>query len=286
MSYNVPMFAIRAPDHLGDGVMALPAIAAIAALGPTRVYAPRWGAELYYGLEVHPKDDRPSADVGVLLKPSFGAAWRWRHLPRRVGIATMGRSVLLTDPLAVRDEHRRDGYARVAMELGAGWPGLPTYRARGTSPALVHGSVALNPWSPTVTVRWPRFRALADMLVERGVPVVFFCGPGEADAVAAIAGPHPLLAGLSLPDFAAALDQCRAFVSNDSGAAHFAAACGVPVTMIHGSTVARRTGVGQPVDGPPLACRPCYRKSCFRALECLTEVSAERVLGVLLEPAG
>ena len=78
------MVDIRAPDHLGDGVMALPAIRALAAAGPIRVYAPRWGAELYAGLEVLQVDVRPDAPVGVLFKPSFGAAWRWRSSwPRR-----------------------------------------------------------------------------------------------------------------------------------------------------------------------------------------------------------
>lgn len=275
------MYAIRAPDHLGDGVMALPAIRAIAALGPTVVYAPRWGPELYDGLDVRPRDEPPVGEVGVLLKPSFGAAWRWRTLKRRVGLSTMGRGLLLTEAITVRDEHRRQGYARVAAALGARVEGLPSYTRRGVASDTPPDFIGLNPWSPTVTVRWPHFRALADMLAARGAPVVFFAGPGEGTAVRAMAGPHQMVEGLSLPDFAATLDKCREFVSNDSGAAHFAAACGVAIAMIHGSTAATVTGVGRAIDGPELPCRPCYRKSCFRALECLSAVEPAQVLASL-----
>jgi heptosyltransferase-2 len=274
------MVDIRAPDHLGDGVMALPAIRALAAAGPIRVYAPRWGAELYAGLEVLPVDVRPDASVGVLFKPSFGAAWRWRHLSRRVGLATHARGPLLTDALPVRVEHRREGYARVAAHLGATVEGLPRYTVRGRAPGLPEGFVGLNPWSPSATVRWPHFRALADRLAVAN-PVVFFAGPGEGAAVRALAGPHPVVEGLALPDFAAALDACRVFVSNDSGAAHFAAACGARVLVLHGSTTASATGVGDAIEGPDLWCRPCYGKRCFRGLRCLQDLDPDGVVAAV-----
>jgi ADP-heptose:LPS heptosyltransferase len=289
------MLDIRAPDHLGDGVMALPAIRALAALGPARVYAPRWGPELYEGLhdalhgalEVRPVTARPDGDIGVLFKPSFGAAWRWRHLPRRIGLATARRGPLLTDVVPVRVEHRREGFARVAAVLGAEVTGLPTYSRRGHAPgSLPARFVGLNPWSPSATVRWPHFRALANQLAGEGRGVVFFAGPGEGAAVRAIAGPHAVVEGLSLPEFAAALDRCAVFVSNDSGAAHFAAACGTPVVVVHGSTTASRTGVGSAVEGPDLWCRPCYGKRCFVGLGCLRAVDAERVAAVVERVAG
>jgi ADP-heptose:LPS heptosyltransferase len=111
--------------------------------------------------------------------------------------------------------------------------------------------------------------------------VVFFCGPGEEALVTPIAQGFPLVAGLSLPDFAATLQNCQLFISNDSGAAHFAAACGVWVWMLHGSTSAEKTGVGTPIQGKPLWCQPCYRKSCFWGMPCLTGLSVEQVLGAL-----
>jgi ADP-heptose:LPS heptosyltransferase len=111
--------------------------------------------------------------------------------------------------------------------------------------------------------------------------VVFFAGPGEGAVVRAIAGPHRVVEGLSLPDFAAALDACRVFVSNDSGAAHFAAACGARVLVLHGSTTASLTGVGAAVEGPALWCRPCYGKRCFRGLRCLQDLDPDAVFGAV-----
>ncbi len=267
------MFSIRAPDHLGDGVMALATVRAIAGLGPVEVHAPRWGEDLYEGLTVRAAEAPPAGEVGVLLKPSFGAAWRWRHLPRRVGLAVNGRGPLLSDPVAEPAGHRREGYAAVARALGAhGADGA--YRHRGEAPDVPEGHVGLNPWSPSPTVRWPHFRQLADRLDR---PAVFYAGPGEGAAVRSIAGPHPVIEGLALPAFAAALDRCAVFVSNDSGAAHFAAACGTRVVVVHGSTEATLTGVGEAVDGGPLWCRPCYRKWCFNGLKCLSRVDVDAV---------
>lgn len=274
---------IRAPDHLGDGVVALDAVAALARAFPgARVYAPRWGEALYgfLGVEVRPAAERPEAGVGVLFKPSFGAAWRWRHLERRVGLATAGRGLLLTEAVPVRVEHRRDGCRRVAEALGAAVTPTP-YTPRGRAPDLPAGGVGLNPWSPSPTVRWPRFPALDQALRARGEDPTWFAGPGEEAEVRALAGEGRLLAGLSLPDFAAALDRCRVFVSNDSGAAHFAAACGTPVVMVHGSTAAARTGTGVAVEPGAMWCRPCYRKGCFRGLACLDRVDVAAVLAAI-----
>lgn len=268
--------AIRAPDHLGDAVMALGAVQALAAIGEVTVYSRgRWRSELYAGIKVLQGDELPTeADVGVMLKPSWSAAWRWRHLPT-VGVGPQGRYGVT---LAECDEHRRDRYARIARAGGALHVGEPTYRPRGIAPELPSSFVAINPWNPSHAVRWSGFPALAQAL--GNLPVVAFCGPGEATQVRALLGSTVhVVCGLSLPDFAAALSRCVAFVSNDSGAAHFAAACGVPVVMVHGSTSPEQTGVGTPVErASRLWCQPCYRKICLWGTPCLTvEVEAVRV---------
>ena len=108
-------FLIRVPDHLGDGVMAIPAVAAIAQLGTAVVSGPHWAARLY-GLD---NDANRAADVGVLLKPSFSAAWAHRHLPRRVGHPGDWRRWLLTDPVPRSDAHRGQTYAQIAEAVGA-----------------------------------------------------------------------------------------------------------------------------------------------------------------------
>ena len=278
-------FVIRAPDHLGDATMAIPAMRAVAELGETVVYGPQFLTALYTALDfcevtVLPGTAVPTEGTGVLFKPSFGAAWRWRHLPRRVGLAINGRSALLTDPVVEQPgAHRRDGYAAIAAVLGAAVPVKPA--TPGFSQAARGHVIALNPWSPTATVRWPHFRALADRLTVElpDYNIIFFAGPGEERAVRDIAGPHPVVAGLPLLEFAAALQDVALFISNDSGAAHFADALGVPVVVVHGSTDARLTGTGFAVSGGPIWCGPCYRKTCLLGRTCLERIPVEAVVG-------
>ncbi len=274
--------AVRAPDHLGDAVMALAAVDALRSLGTVVVHArARWAPELYAPHPVVGEAPPRTADLAVMFKPSSHAARQWRHLPT-LGVGPAGR---YSHTLPEAQEHRRDRYSRIVVAAGARPPGAAQFVPRGVSPQLPERFVALNPWSPSRTVRWPHFGALASALSP--IPVVAFCGPGEAEVVRARVGSGvALVAGLSLPDFASALEGCVAFVSNDSGAAHFAAACGVRVVMVHGSTAPELTGVGAAVERESrLWCQPCYRKFCGWGTPCL-DVAVQPVLSVVMEEWG
>ena len=107
------------------------------------------------------------------------------------------------------------------------------------------------------------------------------------------------------------LAECRALVSNDSGAMHLASACGVPVIAIFGSTnesetsplafeEAGRAGVDAPGAGRgaaghviltnPVWCRPCMLRECPIDHRCMTGIPvsrvAERVASELAGSAG
>lgn len=279
--------AARAPNHLGDGVMALPALEALARRGALTIYAPPWAADLYRDVPARLAPRGPmKGDVAVLFAPSLRAAREARGIPRVVGTPTDHRRWLLTD-VVTEGPHRRDTYRRLAEAVGARVQGPPrwTVRPDDPRPELPAGHVGLNAVSVSGAVReWPGFLALADRL---GQPVVFYGGPGEEARVAAVAGPFPRAVGLSLPAFAGALQRCAVFVSVDSGAAHFAAAGGVPTVVVHGSTASEGTGPAgsfgvEPAAGP--ACRPCYRQRCRYGLECFdipVEAVVERVREVL-----
>jgi heptosyltransferase-2/heptosyltransferase-3 len=267
--------------------MALPALHALARLGRLTIAAPPWGADLYR--DVPARVVAPHAwregDAAVLFPPSFRAAWEARRVPRRVGVAADHRGWLLTDVVAP-GPHRRDTYAALAAALGAVAEGVPAFRARPADPdadvPLDH--VGLVPVSPSgAVVSW---RGFADLARRLDRPVVFYGGPGEGPRVAAIAGSFPLRVGLPLPAFARALDRCAVLVGNDSGAAHFARACGIPTVVVHGSTTAARTGPhgALAVEGSA-PCRPCYRKRCPWDLECL-DVSVDRVLDAVQAALG
>ncbi len=264
--------------------MALSAMRALAELGTLTIYAPPWGGALYRDLPaaVAPRGVMAPADAAILFPPSFRAALEGRRCQRRVGVAADFRRWLLTD-VVEPGPHRADTYRRLAATVGAHATGEPRFAARlgDPRPEVPRGHVGLNPISVSGdTVQWGGFRALAARLDR---PLVFYGGPGEEAGVGAVASGRLQRVGLSLPAFAASLERCAVFVSNDSGAAHFARACGVPTVVVFGSTAPARTGPSGAVvvEGPKLPCRPCYAKACHRDLECL-DIPVDRVLDAIL----
>lgn len=248
--------------------MALPALHALARRGTLTIHAPRWGPDLYAEVPAHVRPiGRIRADLAVLFAPSFRAAWEARSVAKVVGTPTDWRRSLLSVavPPGVHVQHT---YAALAEAAGAQPDGRPTYGVRGQPVAVPAGHIGLNPLSMGGATReWRGYTELAHRLQQ---PVVFYAGPGEADRLAPLASGFQSVVGTSLPDFAATLEDCAVFVSNDSGAAHFARACGVPTVVVHGSTTASRTGpMGAVALERPLACHPCYRPTCTERFGCL-----------------
>ncbi len=287
-----PRIAVRAPNHLGDGVLALPAIRALAELGPLTVQGPRWAGDLYRDVpaRILPRGRLADADAAVLLAPSLRAAWEARHIRRRIGVPWDSRRWLLTD-VVQPGLHTVDTYARLAAVLGACTRGDPRYpHAQGDPlPDLPEGHVGLDPFTGAGLVKqWSGFRELADRLTMPGrsaSEVVFYGGPGRSAAVRALAGPHRSCVGLPLPALSAALRRCSVFVSHDSGVAHFARACDVPVVAIFGPTVPERTGPrgARVVQRRGPACRPCYGSACRRGHSPCLDIDVDRVLRRVVE---
>ena len=263
-------FLVRAPDHLGDGVMAIPAIQAIRALGPVHVVGPAWSNGLYANIA---STEPVQATVAVLFKPSFSAAWNARHLPRRIGHRGDWRSWLLTDPVHRTHGHRIDDYAALADTVNAKVAGPPVFDTTSQEQKAVReistDRILLLPLSKSQeTVGWKSFRRLADHLGHRAL---FAAGPGECDALQKIAGHHECLPPLPVGQFGAMAQRVTAVVGNDSGLAHLASAArraiGLPAASVHvffGSTTPDKTGpIGCSAhQNEPLPCQPCYRKHC------------------------
>jgi len=98
--------------------------------------------------------------------------------------------------------------------------------------------VAIHPGSGGRAKRWPigRFAALAEAIE---VPTVWLLGPAEADDArthAAASRHGPVADGLPLDALAGLLASCRAYVGNDSGVTHLAAAVGAPTVALFGPT--------------------------------------------------
>jgi len=97
---------------------------------------------------------------------------------------------------------------------------------------------------------------------------------------AGAAGQHRRLASLvgktDLPTLAGVLANCRALVTNDSGAMHLAAACGVAVTAVFGPTDERATrplGDGHTIIAHPVWCRPCMLRECPLDHRCMLGIA-------------
>jgi len=274
--------AVRLPNHLGDTLMAWPALEALATRHEVTLYGPA-GLRPFWSHGPW-RDPGPipagAHDAAVLLAPSLRAAWEARRVPRRIGTPTDHRRWLLTD-VVEEARHRRDTYAALARRLGvepAGPPRLARAVARGGPAHIGLNPIVKGGW----TRRWTGFRALADALAPR-VPVRFYAGPGEEAELTAIAGPHRCEAGLPLEAFARALGDCRGFVSGDSGAAHFAAALGTPTLVLYGSTAPERTGPAGAlaIRGSQPTCAPCYANRCLVPPQRCLDIAVRDVLAAV-----
>jgi len=136
----------------------------------------------------------------------------WRHLLATVGDAGTADCTPVAVPAAVREAGRM-------TLVRAGW---------------THGPlVIVHPGAGGVTKRWPAVgfaRVVEHLVAGAGVDVLLHEGPTDADAVAGVQAllTHRcgVLAQPSLPELAGAFHHVTAYVGNDSGVSHLAAAVG------------------------------------------------------------
>ena len=261
------------------------------------------------------------ADIAILLPNSFASAWvtRAARIPERWGYRTDVRTGLLTRAVARPrgSVHQSEYYRRLAAALGMRTEGPPlpiavgeeeAARARqvlldegcpggarlvGVAPGAAYGHA--KQWPPSsyaelirrITADSDATAVLVGSAADRGAAIEVERGLARA-GVTARAGGNGLARWVNLvgrTDLALAIAvaaACRAFVSNDSGAMHLAAAVGVPVTALFGPTRERETAP-LPADVHTVLtnlvwCRPCMLRECPIDHRCMTGISVERVL--------
>lgn len=247
-------------------------------------------------------------DLAVVLPNSFGSALEpmLAGIPHRLGFARPDRSWLLTLEVAktpaLRELHQIYHYLGLLRSLGMpscdGLPQLCLLKEERQE-ALVqlqgHGwrpgqkLVGLAPGARYGPAKqWPpeRFAAVADYVQEKfGAFCVILGSSGDQAAaravMAALSQPALNLAGqTSLRQALAFLSWLNLLITNDSGLMHAAAALGVPVVAIFGSTDPRATGPFTPlatVIRHPLDCSPCLARTCNRGYLCLTGIEVGEV---------
>ena len=314
---------IRAPNWLGDAVMALPAMAAVRRTFPRStlaVAAPAGVAPMFEEmtaaaqdelLTVEPGTEKAAVsagrfDLAILLPNSFRSAWVARRagIPHRWGLASSARGWLLTRSVRPpnRPRHQSARYLALMDALGvSGSDDHPRVSVSAASAERARDLLSRNGLDPSSAVvgiapgaayghakRWPpsRMAELVVRLAARGARCILVGAAGDRDAGREIESALPapsavvnLIGRTDLRLLTGVLEQCQAFVSNDSGAMHLAAAVGVPVTAIFGPTDERVTSpIGNhDVLIQQVFCRPCMLRDCPIDHRCMKRISVDQV---------
>jgi heptosyltransferase-2 len=247
-------------------------------------------------------------DIGLILPDSFSSAlvFKLGAVKRRVGYRSELRSFMLTDPMRQPERviHRSEKYMNlVKLALGiddcnTGVSVEVSDAERNSADRFLADSakyVVICPTSRAESRRWgePKYTELISRVKdELGLDVVLAGSGDEAETIETVARKS----GVDARNLARENDlllsvevmhRAEAFVGNDSGAAHLAAASGTRVVSI--------SGADDPHETRPLArvadivnkhihCSPCVKNVCPRKdhiNECMDVISVDDVMDAL-----
>lgn len=221
--------------------------------------------------------------VGFLGEHRYGLLKERRKLNKQVLDQTVKRFVSLGLPL----EEATSGNFELPK------PRLQIDRNNLVNMRLTHSlssrpAIGLMPGAEYGPAKqWPvsYFHALAKRLVLDGFEVRVLGGPKDhADGERIVQGlphAHNLCGKTQLADAVDLLADCRQVVTNDSGLMHVAAAVGVRIHALYGSS--------SPAYTPPLtdnavihylalSCSPCFQRTCpLGHTNCLNQLSVDQV---------
>lgn len=222
-------------------------------------------------------------------------------IPKRIGWKGESRYVLLSDlrknvealPLMV-ERYVALAYPADTFKAGDAFPypklqfchprvgGNDTEKKLVISPSSAYGPAK----------RWPAeyFAAVAKAKIDEGWQVQMIGAPSDHEIAEAVLKKEPRIENCvgktSLLEMAALISQSDQMLTNDSGPMHIAAALGVPVVAIFGSSSPGFTPpLGKKVcviEKNDLPCKPCFQRTCpFGHYKCLREITPQHVLKAL-----
>ncbi|HHB76492.1 MAG TPA: lipopolysaccharide heptosyltransferase II [Desulfobulbus sp.] len=260
---------------------------------------------------------REKFDAAILLQNAFEAALitTLACIPARGGYTTDGRGLLLTHgikkPAGIDQRHQVHYYQQ--MLAGLGLRTGPDELELFVSPQKLHGAqealadvfsgrgrapvIGLNPgaaYGPAK--RWPaeKFAELAKMVHEQTECLILVFGTKADNHAAsliqrALADRKRCMDLTGSTDLATAIAYigcCDAFVTNDSGLMHVAAAVDTPLVALFGSTDHVATGPHgrrAVVLRKDLPCSPCKKTHCpEKHFACMEKLSAREVCSSVL----
>lgn len=266
---------------------------------------------------------RGGYDLAVLLPNSFrtAAAARMGSVKRIAGYDRDGRGWLLTDKiLPPRDQRGKllpvpaiDYYIQLVEMLGLRCDsrsmslGVSQADDQDAQDLLARSGVAvtagerplimLNPgasFGPTKMWALLRYAEVADELIRRhGAQIIINAAPAERQIAAQVAHKmqHKPAVNFAEQDNTVGLlkglmRRCSLLITNDTGARHIAAALGIGVVTLFGSTDPAWTRIDYDLERTirvDLQCSPCQRKLCSQPPgpmyhQCMTAITPEMVL--------
>jgi heptosyltransferase-2 len=334
----VQQILVRGPNWLGDAVMCEPSLRGLRRLFPHASMTLLVKPSVAGLFELHPAVDRiflyddkgrhaglagkwrlaadlrqHGFELAVLFQNAFEAALLTSvaGIRRRYGYATDGRSLLLSEPVAIPDRkrpiHQVEYYWHMLRPLGlTGQPGQPELfvsqdeersivgRLQQTGITEADVVIGINPGSTYGGAkRWlpDRFAESTERLCRRlkdsgRQPAVIVIGakgeePLGREIASRLTARSAVLSGAtSIRELMAVIKRCAVLVTNDTGPMHIASAFGVPVVGIFGPTDWRTTspyGQEHALLRHPVDCAPCMLRECPIDHRCMTGVTVEQV---------
>ena len=313
--------AVRMPNHLGDAVMALPALMQLKKIMPANcgifVITNPGNRELYDALDFisgvlllsGAHRSWSFKEISELRKLRCGCAIAFNNSPRDViamrlagvpavyGNAARGRSLLLTRafrfpkriPGDATQSHQTMRYLAMTAALGApSWQGeLPEFTPPLLAPGAAYGAAK----------RWPQenFNAVAKYWISRGGTVAALGSPGEKEMGDGALADCPPDKAFNLCGKTGLFTLMHLFkaacctVANDSGLMHLGAVLDTCGIVPFGPTDFTDTG---PITekwrliSDCVECAPCLKHTCPRGEKiCMQNLTAERVIAELADIA-
>ncbi len=246
-------------------------------------------------------------DAAFVLKRSLSSALlvRAAGVPRRIGFATEGRSLLLTDRVVYRhDQHEVENFLDCLriLDMPIGSTGLelwPTPANDDTINRFMADAgwktsdfkIVIHPAASLPAKQWQldRFAAVMRVLHERyGARFIYTGAKGDANLYRDLEKSGPFnslnLCGVtSLHQNISAYRAADLFFGVDSGPMHMAAAAGIPVVALFGPTDERKWGPWgkeHTVITKRLSCHPCKPHKCSNN-DCMKLITVQDCLDVL-----
>ncbi|MSP40662.1 MAG: glycosyltransferase family 9 protein [Deltaproteobacteria bacterium] len=251
-------------------------------------------------------DDAAPVSAQAKFFGDYAAVYSWLGsqqpvFVRRLQADSAERAKLFPFRPSALIEHQADYYLR-CLDLPSSHDSVPSIELRAEAiewcdnfrrqHLLDHRAVlALAPGSGAREKNWPEhsFLAVAEWWREAtGGAVVLLVGPVESErgGIDRLRQQCLVAADLSLAQLAALISCSDAYLGNDSGVTHLAAAIGVPTFALFGPSDGRQwapRGKQVVVISREIACSPCtdaLMKSCPHHA-CLTELTADRAIGAM-----